>query len=135
MYIFLHRRKAYFVVNPFLTTVLLLIPCKNKHVLCGQGKGQIMCFSALIKFSAYSICNKPSILVILGVRLHAHFCVGYIDGIPDGVVTLYFVSIRPGFHYLVFPFTLLLYVSILSLCSFCIFSNTLPRASLFWSKQ
>ena len=27
------------------------------------------------------------------------FCVGYIDGIPGGILTLYFVSIRPSFHY------------------------------------
>ena len=27
------------------------------------------------------------------------FCVDYIDGIAGGILTLYFISIRPSFHY------------------------------------
>ena len=54
------------------------------------------------------------------------FCVGYIDGIPRGILTLYFFSIRPGFHNSIIP--LLFMVCLRSLSP--LFSYFLEHVSL-----
>ena len=75
----------------------------------------IIFFFSFVSFNLFFIFSK---------EIFNFFCVDYIDGISGGILTLHsLVSITP-----------FLYVSILSLHSFRIFLNTLPPATLYWSK-
>ena len=58
-------------------------------------------------------------LFIFSKVIFNFFCVGYIDGIPGGTLTLYCASIRPSFHYSVIR--LLCYCMSLSLSPFFLY--------------
>ena len=79
----------------------------------------VPCFELLFFLSFVSF----NILFIFSNVIFNFFCVGYIDGIPGGILTLYFVSTRPGFHFSLIP--LLRYcMSLFSFPILFVFSRT-----------
>ena len=83
-------------------------------IACAVPRFELLFFLSFVSFDFLFIFPK----VIFNL-----FCVGYIDGIPGGTLTLYCISIRPGFHY---SFILLLRycMSLFSLSVLFLFSPT-----------